>query len=141
MGKAVDAAPKKAVAKATPAAKKKATCKTTVTQTTLKRPAASSTKGPQPSVKTTVTPVKTALKRPAASSTKDPQPPVDNFKFPGTPTERTGSRCLNGSRIYTDLTKQAWRVVGPLGPSDRAFNWTKDAKAAWKSMLEHVNSS
>ena len=103
----------------------------------MKRPAAAKAEAP---------PEKKAKLTPPAQKGKGAAPPAQKGKgaaaraatsFPGVPKRKTEPTWLGDYKVYSDITKQAWRVRKPDSGSrtDTAFSWKVDPRQAWTNLV------
>ncbi|CAK0795909.1 unnamed protein product [Prorocentrum cordatum] len=119
------------------------------TKKALKRPAAAKTEA-SPAKKARRTPPaqKGAAARAAAAKTEAVKkarltPPAQKgaagraaTSFPGVPKRKTEATWIGDYRVYSDVTKQAWRVRKPGHRHDASFSWKADPRKAWSSLVE-----
>ncbi|CAK0850296.1 unnamed protein product [Prorocentrum cordatum] len=119
------------------------------TKKALKRPAAAKTEA-SPAKKARRTPPaqKGAAARAAAAKTEAVKkarltPPAQKgaarraaTSFPGVPKRKTEATWIGDYRVYSDVTKQAWRARKPGHRHDASFSWKADPRKAWSSLVE-----
>ena len=61
----------------------------------------------------------------------------------GSPSNRPAAVGYKGARMYTDFTKQAYRVVldSAVNKSDKAFPWSAGRKLAWAAAIAYVDAN
>ena len=61
----------------------------------------------------------------------------------GSPSNRPAAVGDKGARMYTDFTKQAYRVVldSAVNKSDKAFAWSAGRKLAWAAAIAYVDAN
>ena len=83
---------------------------------------------------------KAVLKGKAVLKAKGPKFTPKNFTNPGVP--KTFKPALEADlwKVYTDMTKSAWRCRHPSNKSDIACSWKVSPAAAWLKVLKVVNA-
>lgn len=84
-----------------------------------------------------------SLKRPAAAAEHLQNAPkkLKAPAFPGKPKKQTDPLLVNGYQVYTDLTKQAWRIKAVGERNDKGISWKADAKEAWNDVCNYLKRS